>query len=51
MKKKTYLTPEMNLVEMDLRNDICTTSEGGNFSEDEEEDPFSARRRSNIIWE
>jgi len=43
---------------MDLRNDICTTSEGGSFVDNPdnpgtggEEDPFSARRRSNIIWE
>lgn len=58
MKKKTYLTPELVLVEMDLRNDICTTSEGGSFVVDpddpkpgDEEDPYNARRRSNIIWD
>lgn len=52
MKKKTYLTPELVLVEMDLRNDICTTSEG-DFSDDPEdpEEPIYSRRRTNAIWD
>lgn len=55
MKKKTYLTPEMVLVEMDLRNDICTTSGGSGQiappGEDGGEDDKAARRRTNAIWD
>jgi hypothetical protein len=56
MKKKTYLTPELVLVEMDL-NDVIATS--GNFTDPDnpnpgtgdEEEPTYSRRRTNAIWD
>lgn len=48
MKKKTYLSPEIELVEFNLRNVIATS--GGSIGHDPE-NPDAAPRRPNAIWE
>jgi hypothetical protein len=48
MKKKNYLTPEMELVEFNLRN-VIATSGRDDFGGDDNAD--AAPRRPDPIWE
>lgn len=50
MKKKNYLSPEMELVEFNPRN-VITTSVTGDIDPDLPDDPKTAPRRSNGIWD
>lgn len=50
MKKKNYLTPEMELVEFNLRN-VIATSGNDDIDPVDPGNPYAAPRRPNAIWE